>query len=39
VQITKKDGCLQAAILVTGHRNKISRLDEKLLEMPEVKSF
>jgi len=39
VQITKKDGCLQAAILVTGHRKNIYRLDEKLLLMPQVKSF
>ncbi|MDB5139396.1 MAG: hypothetical protein JWR12_1312 [Mucilaginibacter sp.] len=39
VQITKKDGCMQTAIWVTGHRNDISKLDEKLLQMPEVKSF
>jgi len=39
VQITKKDGCLQAAILVTGHRLNISQLDQVLLQMPEVKSF
>ncbi|MDB5007606.1 MAG: hypothetical protein JWP45_1999 [Mucilaginibacter sp.] len=39
VQITKKDGCIQTAIWVTGHRNDISKLDEKLLQMPEVKSF
>jgi putative Mg2+ transporter-C (MgtC) family protein len=39
VNITKKDGCLQTAILVTGSRQNISKLDEKLLQMPEVKSF
>ena len=39
VLITKKDGCLQTAILVTGHRKNISQLDQVLLEMPEVKSF
>ena len=39
VQITKKDGCLQAAIMVTGHRNSIYILDELLLKMPQVKSF
>jgi putative Mg2+ transporter-C (MgtC) family protein len=38
-QINKKEDCLQAAILVTGHRKHIARLDEKLLEMPEVRSF
>ena len=39
VKITKQDGCLQAAILVTGHRKYIAQLDEKLLQMDEVKSF
>jgi putative Mg2+ transporter-C (MgtC) family protein len=39
VQVSKKDGCLQLAILVTGHRQRISKLDEKLLEMEQVKSF
>jgi putative Mg2+ transporter-C (MgtC) family protein len=39
VKISKQDGCLQAAILVTGHRKYISQLDEKLLKMDEVKSF
>jgi len=38
-QITKRDGCLQAAILVTGHRKYIGQLDEQLLVMPHVKSF
>jgi len=39
VQITKKDGCLQAAIWVTGDRKNLRKLDEKLLKMPEIKSF
>ena len=39
VQITKKDGCLQAAMMVTGHRHNIYKIDELLLKMPEVKSF
>ncbi|SHL99890.1 MgtC/SapB family protein [Mucilaginibacter sp. OK098] len=39
VQVSKKDGCLQFAILVTGHRQNISKLDEKLLQMDQVKSF
>ena len=39
VQIAKKDGCLQVAIMVTGHRKNISQFDEILLQMPEVKSF
>jgi len=39
VKINKKDGCLQAAILVTGHRKNISKLDEKLLQMQQVVSF
>jgi len=39
VQVSKKDGCLQLAILVTGHRQHISKLDEQLLQMDLVKSF
>ncbi len=39
VRITKDEGCLQAAILVTGHIHDINRLDEQLLIMPVVKSF
>jgi len=39
VQVTKKDGCLQSAIMVTGHHENIRRLDKVLLQMPEVKSF
>jgi putative Mg2+ transporter-C (MgtC) family protein len=39
VQINKKDGCLQVAILVTGHIIRINELNKKLLLMPQVKSF
>ncbi|WP_428331452.1 MgtC/SapB family protein [Mucilaginibacter sp.] len=39
VQLTKKDGCLQIALLVTGHRDNISVLDEQLLQMPQIKAF
>src|SRR5665213_530535 len=38
-QISKKDGCLRAAMWVTGHRKNISKFDEELLQMPEIKSF
>jgi putative Mg2+ transporter-C (MgtC) family protein len=37
--VNKKDDCLQAAIFVTGHKKNIAKLDEKLLTMPEIKSF
>ncbi len=37
--VNKKDDCLQAAIFVTGHKNNIAKLDEKLLTMPEIKAF
>jgi len=39
VHIAKKDGSLEATILVTGHRKHIIKLDEQLLQMPEVKAF
>lgn len=39
VQLAKFDGCLRITLMVTGHRKKINRLDEKLLGMPEVRSF
>jgi putative Mg2+ transporter-C (MgtC) family protein len=38
-QINKRDDCLQAVILVTGHKKHITKLDEKLLEMPQLLSF
>jgi putative Mg2+ transporter-C (MgtC) family protein len=37
--ITKKDGCLQATLAVTGHKHRINKLDEKLLKMPQIKAF
>jgi putative Mg2+ transporter-C (MgtC) family protein len=37
--VNKKDDCLQAIIFVTGHKNHIAKLDQKLLIMPEIKSF
>ncbi|HWZ14500.1 MAG TPA: MgtC/SapB family protein [Mucilaginibacter sp.] len=39
VKITKNGGCLQAAILVTGHVRDINRLDQQLMIMASVKSF
>jgi putative Mg2+ transporter-C (MgtC) family protein len=39
VQVSKSDGSLKVALLVTGHRADITLLDEKLLAMPLVKSF
>ncbi|MFI5139312.1 MAG: MgtC/SapB family protein [Sphingobacteriales bacterium] len=39
LQITKKDCCFQVAIMVTGYRENINHLDEKLMRMPEIKSF
>jgi putative Mg2+ transporter-C (MgtC) family protein len=38
-QVSKYEGCLKVALWVTGRRVDISLLDEKLLEMPQVKSF
>ncbi len=38
-EITKKDGCLQLAILVTGHKQNIREVDRMLLLMPQIKSF
>lgn len=39
VRVAKEKGCLLAAVLVTGHRKNIFKLDEHLLRMPKVKSF
>lgn len=39
VQVSKYEGCLKVALMVTGHRQDIALLDEKLLELPQVKSF
>lgn len=37
--VSKKEGCLQAAIFVTGHKKYIMKLDEKLLTLNQLKSF
>jgi putative Mg2+ transporter-C (MgtC) family protein len=37
--VNKKDDCLQAVLFVTGHKKHIAQLDEKLLTIPEIKSF
>ncbi|HVS91565.1 MAG TPA: MgtC/SapB family protein [Mucilaginibacter sp.] len=37
--IGKNDSCLEAVIVVTGHKKNIQKLDEKLLKMPQVKAF
>jgi putative Mg2+ transporter-C (MgtC) family protein len=39
VQLSKKDGCLQIAVWVTGHKKNIFDLDEVFLKMPEIRSF
>lgn len=39
INVSKKDGCLQAAIWVTGHKMNLSKLAETLLKMPEIRSF
>lgn len=37
--VNKKDGCLQAVVFVTGHKKHIAKLDEKLLTLPQLRSF
>jgi putative Mg2+ transporter-C (MgtC) family protein len=37
--VNKKDGCLQASIFVSGRKKHIEKLNEKLLNMPVIKSF
>ncbi len=37
--VNKQNDCLQAIIFITGHKKHIAKLDEKLLTMPEIKSF
>ena len=39
IKVTKKEGNLITAILVTGHQKNIYKLDEKLMAMSEIKSF
>jgi putative Mg2+ transporter-C (MgtC) family protein len=38
-QVGKKDGCLEATVVVTGHKKHIRKLDQLLLKMPQVKAF
>lgn len=38
-QLSKRNGCLQAVLLVTGHRKHIVEIDEMLLRMDNVQSF
>jgi putative Mg2+ transporter-C (MgtC) family protein len=37
--VGKKDGCLEAIIVVTGHKKHVRKLDQVLLNMPQVKEF
>jgi putative Mg2+ transporter-C (MgtC) family protein len=39
INVSKKDGCLQAAIWVTGHKMDLARLSEVFLKMQEIRSF
>ncbi len=39
INVSKKDGCMQAAIWVTGHKMKLAKLSEVFLKMSEIKSF
>ena len=39
IKVTKMEGNLVTAILVTGHQKNIYKLDEKLMTMSEIKSF
>ncbi|MBS1525922.1 MAG: MgtC/SapB family protein [Bacteroidetes bacterium] len=37
--VGKKDGCLEAVIVVTGHKKDIHKLDQELLKMQQLKAF
>ncbi|HEX3387312.1 MAG TPA: hypothetical protein VHS53_19065, partial [Mucilaginibacter sp.] len=37
--VGKKDGCLEATVVITGHKKHIRKLDQLLLKMPQVKAF
>ena len=37
--VGKKDDCLEAIIVVTGHKKHTRKLDDLLLKMPQVKAF
>lgn len=38
-KVSMHNGSLEAAIMVTGHRKHINKLDEELLKTPHIKSF
>jgi len=38
-KISKDGNCLEAAIMVTGHKKNIGKLDKELLLQPNIKSF
>ena len=38
-KISKDGNCLEAAIMVTGHKKHIGKLDRELLLQPNIKSF
>jgi putative Mg2+ transporter-C (MgtC) family protein len=38
-KISKDGNCMEAAIMVTGHKKHISKLDKELLLQPNIKSF
>jgi putative Mg2+ transporter-C (MgtC) family protein len=37
--VGKKDGCLEAILVVTGHKKHVRKLDDLLLKMPQLKAF
>jgi putative Mg2+ transporter-C (MgtC) family protein len=37
--VGKKDGCLEAILVVIGHKKHIRKLDDLLLKMPQLKAF
>jgi len=39
LKVSLEHGCLEAAVMITGHRKHINKLIEELLIMPHIKSF
>jgi len=37
--VGKKNGCLEAIVVVTGHKKHLRKLDDLLLKMPQLKAF
>lgn len=37
--VGKKDGCLEAIVVVTGHKKHIRKLNDLLLKMPQLRAF